>query len=370
MEKSVISHLLSPQKNKMNMVVQEKKLISVLVISNITLILWIFFKDTNYHEIPVEKTAFSEFDEKEIQSKPFMMSKLLSPASAKEPYANIPRGTGDLSKSKVISPKIAKKAKTKKIAKKIDSLSQNIIEVQNSTEEIHRRNNFITDFDETSDNAETDQWMRLNATRSNNNGHINNLDAHPVEFNETSHFNIDKIETIQEISEEFVTGTWDVYTDSSGEIYEIIGTENNNNNVIQLEGDEEFTGYRKIFDKPITDKNTIEWEMNYAEDYTVYVSLETTQGHRYLYYTASDFDDLDTNFDYSDAEINDAEIDENEYIHHGLNEETKNGQWHTVSRNYVEDLQDAQPDNTVISADAFLIRGSGFVVDELKALNR
>ena len=367
MEKSVISHLLSPQKSKLNRIVQEKKLISLLFISNIILISWILFKDTSHHKISVEKVALTELEEKETHSKPSMMSKLLSSASAKETHTNTPKGKGSLSKTKIISPK---KAKTKKIAKNIDSLYQDKMKTPNSYKNIDKRNNFvndINDIDEMSDSREIDQWMRLNATRSNNNGHINNLGS---EVNEQTHFNADEFGSIQEDNEELVTGTWDIYTDSSGEIYEIIDTENNGNNVIQLEGDEEFTGYRNIFDKPITDKNTIEWKMNYKEDYTVYVSLETTQGHRYLYYTVSNFDDLDTNFDYSDADVNDAEIDENEYIHHGLNEETQDGQWHTISRNYVEDLQDAQPGNTVISADAFLIRGSGLVVDELKALKR
>ena len=367
MEKSVISHLLSPQKSKLNRIVQEKKLISLLFISNIILISWILFKDTSHHKISVEKVALTELEEKETHSKPSMMSKLLSSASAKETHTSTPKGKGSLSKTKIISPK---KAKTKKIAKNIDSLYQDKMKTPNSYKNIDKRNNFvndINDIDEMSDSREIDQWMRLNATRSNNNGHINNLGS---EVNEQTHFNADEFGSIQEGNEELVTGTWDIYTDSSGEIYEIIDTENNGNNVIQLEGDEEFTGYRNIFDKPITDKNTIEWKMNYKEDYTVYVSLETTQGHRYLYYTVSDFDDLDTNFDYSDADVNDAEIDENEYIHHGLNEETQDGQWHTISRNYVEDLQDAQPGNTVISADAFLIRGSGLVVDELKALKR
>ena len=367
MEKSVISHLLSPQKSKLNRIVQEKKLISLLFISNIILISWILFKDTSHHKISVEKVALTELEEKETHSKPSMMSKLLSSASAKETHTSTPKGKGSLSKTKIISPK---KAKTKKIAKNIDSLYQNKIETPNSYKNIDKRNNVVNDIDEMSDSREIDQWMRLNATRSNNNGNINNPGSRLGEVNEQTLFNADEIGSIQEGNEELVTGTWDIYTDSSGEIHEIIDTENKSNNVIKLDGDEEFTGYRNIFDKPITDKNTIEWEMNYAEDYTVYVSLETTQGHRYLYYTASDFDDLDTNFDYSDADVNDAEIDENEYIHHGLNEETQDGQWHTISRNYVEDLQDAQPGNTVISADAFLIRGSGLVVDELKALKR
>ncbi len=369
MEKSVISHLLSPQKSKLNRIVQEKKLISLLFISNIILISWIFFKDTSHYKIPVEKATLAKFEEKEIHSKPSMMSKLLRSASAKETHTNTstPNGKGSQSKTKIISPK---KTKTKKIAKNIDSVYQNKMETPNSYKNIDKQNNFDNDIDEMSDAREIDQWMRLNATRSNNNGNINNLGSRLGEVNEQPLFNADEIGSIQEGNEELVTGTWDIYTDSSGEIFQIIDTENSGNKVIQLEGDEEFTGYRNIFDKPITNKNTIEWKMNYDEDYTFYLSLETTQGHRYLYYTASDFDDLDTNFDYSDAEINDAEIDENEYIHHGLNEETQDGEWHTISRNYVEDLQDAQPGNTVISADAFLIRGSGLVVDELKALKR
>ncbi|MEE9423658.1 MAG: hypothetical protein V3V18_01610, partial [Methylococcales bacterium] len=56
------------------------------------------------------------------------------------------------------------------------------------------------------------------------------------------------------------------------------------------------------------------------------------------------------------------------YVHHGLGPQTQDGQWHTIKRNLLEDLQDAQSGNSIVSIDAFLVRGSG-LIDDIKTLN-
>ena len=92
---------------------------------------------------------------------------------------------------------------------------------------------------------------------------------------------------------------------------------------------------------------TIQWSMKYKEDFVVYLDVETTAGHRYIYYTPVDFDDLGNG----------------EYIHYGLGSLAKDGQWHTFSTDLEADLENAQPGITILEINGFLIRGSGKIDD-------
>ncbi len=94
----------------------------------------------------------------------------------------------------------------------------------------------------------------------------------------------------------------------------------------------------------MTDR-TIHWSMNFHEAYTIYVSMQTAKGHRYLYYSATNSDlGLHSN---------------GTYIHHGLGSTSRDGTWQTFSRDLDADLAEFEPDNTIVSVNAFLIRGSG-----------
>jgi len=100
-----------------------------------------------------------------------------------------------------------------------------------------------------------------------------------------------------------------------------------------------------------TTERIIEWNMKFNENYVVYISVQTTKGHRYLYYTASN----------SDLGVH----SNGTYIHHGLGTTSKNGTWQTLTRDLDADLAEFEPDNAIISVNAFLIRGSG-KVDNVK----
>lgn len=165
---------------------------------------------------------------------------------------------------------------------------------------------------------------------------------------------INDIENQEIVPEIALLDNWEVYTDSGGEIYTVVDPEDDNNSVIQLIGDGEETGFQHTFDTSNSDPNSIEWRMNYSEPYTVYVSVETADGHRYLSYNSYDFDELSEDYD---------NIGTEDYIHHGLGSETRNGQWHTINRNLLNDLQEAEPDNYIIATNSFYIRGSGLVDD-------
>jgi len=94
------------------------------------------------------------------------------------------------------------------------------------------------------------------------------------------------------------------------------------------------------------DRKTLTWDMKFSEAYGFFVTVETTKGHRYLYY---------------DATNKNRGLIYGEYIHHGLTPAYMDGKWHTVSVDLQGDLQEFEPDNNIVRITGFLIRGSGFI---------
>ena len=149
---------------------------------------------------------------------------------------------------------------------------------------------------------------------------------------------------------------WQVYDQSPAGFSDPISVVDSGNNVIKLEGNGTDNGYRLFFASEDTENTSIEWRMKYSEEYVIYISAQTTDtsirnGHRYIYYTASNSDNLVSS------------TGTGEYIHHGLGTGSKDGQWHTIERDLLADLQEAQPGNDIVSVEAFLIRGSGLIDD-------
>lgn len=141
---------------------------------------------------------------------------------------------------------------------------------------------------------------------------------------------------------------WDVYdNDPDGTVENVIDPDNTANHCIKLSGGGIGTGFRKKFEQSEKSHFIIEWRMRYAEAYTVYISCQTNAGHRYIYYTNSSRNNLGTG----------------EYVHHGLGTDSIDGKWHIYRKNLQMELNEAQPGVTIISVDAFLIRGSGYVDD-------
>ena len=145
------------------------------------------------------------------------------------------------------------------------------------------------------------------------------------------------------------TNLWGVYDNSPAGT--ITNVEEGGNNVIQLSGGGTGTGYRFPYSSAnywnAQNVETIKWSQKFSESYTVYVSCDTTAGHRYIYYTASNSDSLGTGG----------------YVHHGLGSGTTDGNWRTFTRDLQADLHDAQPTVDIIDVNAILWRGSGRVDD-------
>ncbi len=173
---------------------------------------------------------------------------------------------------------------------------------------------------------------------------------------------IDDVETLSEIeetpnrvvyedAEDGSTQRWRIYA-GDGENATVSNISTNNNRIIKFRGNGKLTGYmlgarsgRSAWNNSVA--NTIEWRMRYDEDFTIYISTETSNGRRYLVYTPRE----------DDRGLRGS------YVRLGLGEYAKDGQWHTFSRNLVRDIHRYEPNNQLISINAFLIRGSGEVDD-------
>ncbi|NWF96781.1 MAG: DUF2341 domain-containing protein [Candidatus Thorarchaeota archaeon] len=159
--------------------------------------------------------------------------------------------------------------------------------------------------------------------------------------------------TVKEDAEDGRTTGWGVYSGSGTVSNVLLGTRR----VIQLQGSGTSTGHRYPYSSTNywNDKDhlTIQWSMKYSENYIVYVSVDTSAGHRYLQYTPVDTDGLGTG----------------EYVYFGLGSNTTNGQWWTFKRDLLTDLHRAQPNVDIVDVNAILIRGSGYV-DDIMLLTR
>ncbi|WP_041064857.1 hypothetical protein [Thiolapillus brandeum] len=91
----------------------------------------------------------------------------------------------------------------------------------------------------------------------------------------------------------------------------------------------------------------VRWSQRFAEDFVVYVALDTTQGPRYMRYRPVN---------------GDMGVDGN-YIDFGLGAGMDDGQWHTFERNLQQDVSAFEPGNLVLAINAFLVRGSGRLDD-------
>ncbi|MDY6838817.1 MAG: fibronectin type III domain-containing protein [Thermodesulfobacteriota bacterium] len=163
--------------------------------------------------------------------------------------------------------------------------------------------------------------------------------------------------TVYEDAEDGKVDGWYVYDNSPvGMEITNVFDEERQSRVIQLSGSGQTNG-ASLRNRDFTlwqnaGQFVIQWSMKYAESFTIYIDVETTAGHRYMYYTPVDHDGLG----------------QGEYVHHGLGTNVIDGRWRTFVRELQADLRDAQPGVSIIEVNGFLIRGSGRV-DDIKLLD-
>jgi hypothetical protein len=157
-----------------------------------------------------------------------------------------------------------------------------------------------------------------------------------------------KIEDLEEDAAYYFAAT--AYISNRAHIQHIYDAERSSR-VIQLSGAGLDHGYRlptaQMPGGGSTEHFVVEWSMNYAEPFEVFIDVETTGGHRYLAYPPVDVDSLGAG----------------EFVRHGIGSHVMDGRWHTISRDLQMDLAAAQPGVKVIAVNSFMIRGSGRLDD-------
>ncbi|HFU76674.1 MAG TPA: hypothetical protein ENK66_10560 [Arcobacter sp.] len=158
--------------------------------------------------------------------------------------------------------------------------------------------------------------------------------------------------TIYENAENGNTEGWRIY-DYSGENPNISNEfdQEKNSFVIKLQGEGsknafilgDFFPQRKGWDNKT--EHNLKWDMNFLQDFTIYIRINTTKGLKYLCYTPINMDL--------------GSQSQNRYYHHGIGDDSKNGTWQTISRDLESDLKKFDPDNNLISVLGFLVRGNG-----------
>jgi len=159
--------------------------------------------------------------------------------------------------------------------------------------------------------------------------------------------------TVYEDAEDGTTDGWVVYdkTPAGASVNNVL---DNGERVIELSGSGTSNGYRLGGTSAQsgwnnTSDSVMSWRMKASEAYVVYVAVETTGGFRYLQY---DFLETDRLL-YRDG-----------YIHHGLGETSRSGNWVTINRNLADDVAAEPGGNTLLAVHGYLARGS-FRLDDI-----
>ena len=154
---------------------------------------------------------------------------------------------------------------------------------------------------------------------------------------------------LYEDAEDGNTNNWSVYDETpTGATISNVFDADKGSQVIKLQGSATQNGYKLGGNWNNSERKSIQWKMKYDERFVVYISVNTSKGHRYIYYS-------------SDA--NDYGFVGNKYIHHGLGESSIDATWRIFTRDLAADLKDYEDDNNLLSINGFLIRGSGLVDD-------
>jgi len=142
---------------------------------------------------------------------------------------------------------------------------------------------------------------------------------------------------VYEDAEDGKTNGWIV---SSGATVSNVIDDETESRVIKLSS----SSYKYYQMKSLDDSaTTIKWDIKANSGFIVYIHVTTTEGNRLFYYTISNRDKGVTGSG----------------IHHGLNQEITDGTWNTIERDLESELQESEPDNSIIKINSFKIRSTG-----------
>jgi len=147
--------------------------------------------------------------------------------------------------------------------------------------------------------------------------------------------------TIYENGEDKSTKGWSIYNNISNATIKNIYDKEKKSRVISLSSDDTRVGYMFPLERDSktwckSKGKSLHWSMKTNKDFVIFVSLQTTNGHRSLIYTSSE---------------------KNGSGFYGLGQDSTNGKWHKFIRDLDLDLKRYEPTNKIIAVDTFFIRG-------------
>ncbi|MCK4440409.1 MAG: hypothetical protein KAU90_00290, partial [Sulfurovaceae bacterium] len=186
--------------------------------------------------------------------------------------------------------------------------------------------------------------IAVNGFQVRNSGLIDDIKI----LSNSTHSDRDENSMVYEDAEDSNIDGWRIFANGSGNatITNIMDNDRNSR-VISLQGvgKQDAYRFRSADNHNWNDREhtNMQWSMNFGEDFTIYISVQTTNGQRYLTYTPRD----------------DNRGLRGNYILIGLGENSDNGIWQTFTRDLQADISIAEENNELISIDSIIIRGSG-----------
>jgi hypothetical protein len=150
---------------------------------------------------------------------------------------------------------------------------------------------------------------------------------------------------------------WNIVVGEASDIKKVYDDELNSS-VIEFDGGGSYRLGASNGEKAlnIEDKRFISWQMKVEVPYTIYIITNTKFGTRYVFYVSTPSRGLNHGLDNG--------------IHHGLGKTTLSGRWIRVTRDLQRDIEDAEPENRLISINGFILNGgNGARVDNIIAYN-
>lgn len=194
---------------------------------------------------------------------------------------------------------------------------------------------------------------KIALTAYNDNGESNATNVVDVQMQPCSQ---STTTTVYEDAEDGLTTGWVISGDTAGATVENIADTTRGSRVIKLTGNATNTTYHiggngRAGSWNNTIGKTIEWSMNFNENFSILVSIKTQDGNRFLIYNNEDTDQKG--------------IVRGGNVRYGLGSDIKDGAWHTVTKNLESDWNAFNPNNPIVAVNGFYVKGSGMVDDIL-----
>lgn len=142
-------------------------------------------------------------------------------------------------------------------------------------------------------------------------------------------------------------------TSGTGSISNVVDPDDSTNRALRIIGGPGLeTGYRKNFTDDEIENFVFEWRGKFDDTYQVQVQIRTMNGTRTFLYGPT-------------GSVNGSKS--NSYLVYNVGSDTDDNTWHTIRRNLIEDLKRLEPDNDILGATAFVVRGAGYF-DDIQAI--